>query len=141
MRQLNWDEPLSEEDKTWARQAGLPMVEDRIRENETRFGEESSADAGAGVDRTTKSALDPTATASEGPVPTGNTPVQEVVEPDDDYDDWSVKELEAEVAKRNDEAETEEDLVMVTGTGKNNAVRKPDLIAGLRAWDRTHDTE
>jgi len=50
---------------------------------------------------------------------------------DDDYDDWKVAELEAEVAER-------EPAVELTGTGKDGKVLKLDLIAGLRAWDRAN---
>lgn len=136
MRNIDWDQPLSEEDKAWLRQSGMPMVEQRIKANEEQFNQEPST-PDVPPDTVTRSALDPTARVSEGPVPTGETPASGEDELDD-YDDWTVAELNAEVTKRNDDAESEEDTVTVTGTGTNGAVRKPDLIAGLRAWDRDH---
>lgn len=134
MRQINWDEPLSEEDKAWARQAGLPMVEDRIRANELQFEGESTPVETA-PDPTTKSALDPTAAGSQ-PVteaPPSGAPsriqgVGAVVE-DDDYDQWKVTELKEEAATRTPAVEVASDA------------RKPDIITALRAWDREHGNE
>lgn len=59
----------------------------------------------------------------------------------DDYDTWTVPELEAEVTKRNTDPENADSQVEVVGTGKNGAVRKPDLIKALRVWDQENDTE
>ena len=38
MRQIDWDAPLSEDDKAWLRQAGIVGTADRIAENEARYG-------------------------------------------------------------------------------------------------------
>jgi hypothetical protein len=128
MRQIDWNAQLSEEDKVWARQAGLPMVEQRIAANESEFGEEPSVDTSP--DPYAKSVLDPTATASEGPVPTGETPTVE--DEGDDYDEWKLSELKSEVDTRNEDGAN----ITVTGTGKNGAIRSVDYIAALREHDR-----
>lgn len=139
MRQINWDEPLSEEDKAWARQASLPMVEDRIKENEERFGSATSAEELDVPPDPTRSALDPEAGTgmkpSEAP-PAGapaaqqgvGAPADEDVEEDydDDYNTWKVSELKREADKRDPVVEYASDA------------RKPDVIAALRAWDREH---
>ena len=119
MREINWDEPLSDEDKQWARQAGLPMVEQRITANEQQFGQESSGD-GSPTDPATRSALDSTAT--------GGTLVDQLQTDDDgdDYDSWKVQELK-------DEADSRQPRVQYASDA-----RKPDLIAALREWDREH---
>jgi hypothetical protein len=51
-----------------------------------------------------------------------------------DYTKWPVKELEDEVAARNAMKDTTK--VDVVGTGKDGAVRKADLVKGLRLWDQ-----
>lgn len=38
MRQIDWDAPLSEDDKLWLRNAGTVGVADRIAENEAQYG-------------------------------------------------------------------------------------------------------
>lgn len=137
MRQIDWDSKLTDEDKAWARQASLPMVEQRIAENEERFGQESSAakmglnDQPAGT-----SALDPTGMVgrpNDGTQPPNAPPVGEGDDDtayDDDYDQWKVAELKAEADGRDPKVEYASDA------------RKQDVIDGLRAWDREHgDTE
>jgi hypothetical protein len=135
MRQINWDEPLSEEDKAWARQAGLPMVEDRIAANEKQFGEPASVDElDLPPDPTTRSALDPTAAGGrsilDAPPSGAPSDVQGVgavaeLEPDD-YDSWKVAELKEEAATRTPPVVVASDA------------RKPDVIQALREWDREH---
>jgi hypothetical protein len=38
MRPINWDAPLSDDDKAWLRMAGVVGTEDRIAENEALYG-------------------------------------------------------------------------------------------------------
>jgi hypothetical protein len=128
MREINWDEPLSDEDKAWARQAGLPMVEQRILANEQQFGEPASAEDLDMLPDPARSVLDPTATTANASVATGETPGSDMP-PDDDYDNWKVVELREEAATRTPPVEVASDA------------RKPDIIAALREWDRQHPTE
>lgn len=109
MRKIDWDAALSDEDKAFARQAGFPLVEDRIAANEARFGvaESSMVDS-------------PSTDDEEG----------------DDYEDWKVAELQAEVDERINLGRS----IEVTGSGKDGNVLKPDLISALRADDEA-DTE
>lgn len=135
MRDINWDEPLSEEDKAWARQAGLALVEDRIAANEKQFNEDPSIDQlELRPDPTTRSALDPTVGTGrsilEAPPSGAPSDVQGVgavaeLEPDD-YDQWKVSELKEEAATRTP-------AVVVASDA-----RKPDVIQSLREWDRKH---
>lgn len=37
MRNINWDGPLSADDKAWLVQSGIPLVKDRIAANEAKF--------------------------------------------------------------------------------------------------------
>lgn len=125
MRDINWDEPLSEEDKAWARQASLPMVEERIAANERQFDQESSAATEVPPDHSTRSALDPTATANQGAQPTASTQTTvNTGQVEDDYEQWKVNELKAEADSREPKVEYASDA------------RKPDLIAALRQWDQ-----
>lgn len=48
MRQIDWDAPLSDDDKAWLRQAGMVGVADRIAENEARFASDESDDEDEG---------------------------------------------------------------------------------------------
>lgn len=96
MRQINWDEPLSDDDVAWLRGSGILNVEDAIRRNQAQF-----VDDGADEDA-------------------------------DDYDQWKVSELQAE-------ADSRDPRPVVTGTGKNGAVTKADLIAALRVWDQENE--
>lgn len=123
MRDINWDEPLSQEDKDWARQASLPMVEERIAANEKQFEGESTT-AEVPTDSATRSALDPTATANQGPQATASTQTATETGPEDDYDQWKVQELKAEADSRDPRVEYASDA------------RKTDLIAALRQWDQ-----
>lgn len=143
MRQINWDKPLSENDKVWLRQSGMPGVEERIRANEEAHGGEYE-EPETPPDPLTRSALDPEARGgrlpSEAPPSGAPSPDQGPLatgadEVDDDYDEWTKADLEDEIAKRNaDEAES----VVVTGTGARGAVTNQDRINALRAWDRAH---
>jgi hypothetical protein len=94
-------------------------------------------------DTLTRSALDPTARVADPAEGTGTgSPV--LVDPTnsgdaediegDDYDQWKVGELEAEVKARNDLPDTSQ--VSVVGTGKDGNITKPDLVKGLRLWDQ-----
>jgi hypothetical protein len=105
MRDIDWDSPLSDEDKTWLRTTGILDIERRIKSNEDKH--EAPA---------------------EEPDSSGG------VEPsDDDYEEWKVPELTAEVENRNKvEGATHVEIV---GTGKDGKITKPDLIKGLRLWD------
>lgn len=134
MRAINWDKPLSREDVTWLRSSGMYSVEERIRANGEQFNKEY-ADAEAGTDEATQSALDPTSRTGQL-ADNAVTPVDPTEEPpaDDDYESWKVQELEDEVKARNDLADTTE--VTVVGTGTNGNTTKPDLIKGLRLWDQ-----
>jgi hypothetical protein len=151
MRQIDWDQELSEEDISWLRQSGMLDVEGRIERHQAKFGAEVP-DGEVPEDTLTTSALDPLGRAKGEPVPSDGAPVNTTPEPGtvhagdaidlddegaDDYDVWKVRELEAEVEARNKIADEREDVttVEVVGTGTNGAIRKPDLIKGLRIWD------
>jgi hypothetical protein len=71
MRTINWDAPLSEEDKGWALQRDM---HEQVEANEKRFAKASEGDDGK--------------TDAEG----GPTP--------DDYDKWKVEELRTEAESR-----------------------------------------
>lgn len=148
-RQIDWDAPLSEDDVLWLRNSGQPGMEERIATHQAQYDAEVP-EAETGDDLLTASVLDPTARASvpvENPgasAPTLVDPTQADPQGDaelaDDYDEWTVADLETEVADRNEIAGDREDVseVVVEGTGKNGAVRKADLIKGLRLWDQEH---
>jgi hypothetical protein len=145
MRQIDWDAELSADDKAWVRQAGLLRAEERIAENEARFGAGRSIDDVKVPPDPSRSAMDPTATASDGPVPTANAtpenPADEGADDEDakddgdDYDRWTVEELNDEMNDRNTDPERTKDAIAVTGTGRNGKVLKADVIAALRADD------
>lgn len=147
-RNIDWTGPLSEDDVLWLRNSGQPGMEERIATHQAQYDAEVP-EAETGDDLLTASVLDPTARASvpvENPAASGATLVDPTkADPQDadltdDYDDWTVAELESEVSDRNEIAGDREDVseVVVEGTGKNGAVRKPDLIKGLRLWDQEH---
>lgn len=71
MRTIDWDKPLSEEDKGWALQRDL---HEQVAENEKRFAKTAKTE-GDGTDSAT-------------------TPA------DDDYDKWKVEELRTEAESR-----------------------------------------
>lgn len=145
MRQIDWDKELSEEDIAWLRQTGIPGMEDRITQHQGQYAA-GVPDFEIPKDEVTRSALDPNAGADAavnlgtGPQkvdPRDNDP-QDEDEPDD-YDTWSKVELENEVTTRNDLANKSDGTISgveVVGTGSNGAVKKEDLIKGLRLWDQ-----
>jgi hypothetical protein len=114
-----WDRELNDDEKQWLRDRDQHAL---IATNAEEYGgevpEELPTEPTASPQ--TKSALDPHATGTVTPevlpVPEGG--------PVDDYDEWKVKELQAEADKRGvDYAPTD---------------RKADLIRSLRAWDAEH---
>jgi hypothetical protein len=136
MRKINWDDKLTDEDIVWLRNAGH-MSEEQIATHQAQF-DADVPDLEAPEDEATRSALSaaPAVTSSK----TGDGPL--LVDPraedpqdgePDDYDQWSVAELKAEVDARNGLADTSD--VEVEGTGKSGAITKSDLIKGLRLWD------
>lgn len=142
MRKLDDEKAYTEEDIAWIRQAGIPFGEERIAQNAEKFGtkvpDAEVPDDESGILRQVVGAdaagvvpeIDPESGAPRLVNPAGD---QTDDEPSDDYDQWSKKELEDEVAARNDMPETS--AVEVTGTGKNGNVLAADLIKGLRLWD------
>jgi hypothetical protein len=149
MRKIDFEKPFSEEDVTWLRQSAV-LSEEAIARHQAQF-DAKVPKVEETKDTVTQSALDPQArlrgefVGSESAainispdlgVQAGDAIVEES-ENDDDYDAWKVRELEAEVEARNKLAEDRDDVTMVevTGTGTGGAVRKPDLIKGLRIWD------
>lgn len=143
MRKIDWDKALSDEDIAWLRQAGF-MSEERIANHQAQFDTEVPGDE-TPEDPATKGALDASARVAQPVEGMGDgSPVRVVPEgegPDDeadDYETWKVADLDEEVEARNKISEDREDVsvVTVTGTGKDGAVRKVDLIEGLRAWDK-----
>jgi hypothetical protein len=142
MRKINWDEKLSGEDIEWLRSAGH-VSEEQIAAHQAQFDAEVP-DAEVPEDETTLSALDPTSSAAT-PANTGDgvkkvdptlADPQDAIE--DDYEQWTVKELNDEVEARNAIPDTGE--VTVEGTGSNGKVTKADLIKGLRLWDAENPT-
>lgn len=140
MRKINWDDKLSDEDIVWLRQTGIVGIEDRIASHQEQY-DAKVPKLEHGDDLLTANALDPTSRANT-PAETGDGPVK--VDPtqadppaedelEDDYDRWSVDELEAEVTARNSMADTS--TVEVAGTGAKGKVLKADLVKGLRLWD------
>jgi hypothetical protein len=141
MRSINWDKALSEEDIAWLHTTGQPGIEERIQRHQDQH-KASVPELDVPEDTVSRDALDPTTRAAE-PVNTGNGP--QLVDPTDneiadiegdDYENWSKSELETEVTARNDMPDT--GSVTVTGTGKDGAVLKADLVKGLRLWDQEH---
>jgi hypothetical protein len=62
----------------------------------------------------------------------------DVDEPEDEsYSTWDAKELQAEIAKRN-EGRDEENQIAPEGTGKDGRLRKADLVAALEADDEAN---
>lgn len=141
MRKIDWDKKLSQDDIAWLRQAGF-MSEERIAAHQSQFDAEVP-DPDVPDDEATRSALDAQARLANPVEGTGNgSPVlvdptagdASTSETGDDYDQWKVAELDAEVQARNEMTETSQ--VEVTGTGQNGNITKQDLIKGLRLWDR-----
>lgn len=129
-----FDQALTDDQKAWLRSWGQY---DLIRANEEEYSGGAQEEIPTGDDPYTKSALDPDADQrSVMPDPTSDED-----EEADDYDEWTKAELEAEVAKRNEDPENADSQVVVTGTGKGGAILKEDLIKGLRVWDQENDTE
>lgn len=150
MRKINWDQELSEEDITWLLQSGQLGMEDRISAHQARFG--GVVELEHPEDTVTQSALDPSARLRGEPIPVDSAPVNLSPEPgtvqagdalegegddSDDYDNWKLAELRAEVTARNELAAKTPELteVVVEGTGADGAVRKQDLVKALRIWD------
>ncbi len=139
MRHIDWDSELSEEDKAWARQAGLIQVEQRIADNEARFGADRSANSLEIPPDPSKSVLDPTQTAANAPTPnaeSGDAGAGEGDEVTDDYDNWSKDDLADEINDRNTDPERTKPAIEVTGTGSNGRVLVADMKAALRADDK-----
>jgi hypothetical protein len=134
MRPIDYDKKLTEDDITWIRQAGFLDAETRISRNAERFGTEVP-EVETPEDTTTRSALDPSATAGDlgpnvpGPIDPTN-PEGDGASGEDDYETWKVAELENECNTRDPKAE-------VVATGANGPV-KPDFIKALRLWDQEH---
>lgn len=145
MRKIDWEKPLSKEDIAWVRQAGF-MSEEQIQRHQDQFDAEVP-EVETTEDTITQSALDPQARLRGTPVAVDSAPVNvtpslnaDAIEPDeegDDYDQWKVAELKAEVEARNALAEQREDVtaVQIEGTGKDGAVTKSDVVKALRIWD------
>lgn len=149
MRKIDWESSLSDEDIAWLRQAGY--TEEFISRHQEQFGGDVP-EIEQDEDTVTQSALDPQARMRGEPVPVDSAPVNLSPEPGsrqagdalieesetDDYDQWKVNELNDEVQARNDIAAEREGVTEVTveGTGKDGAVRKPDLVKALRVWDQ-----
>lgn len=129
-----WDGPMSEDDKTWLKTWDQF---DLIRANEEEFSGGATTEDPEADNPALKSALDPNAT-QRAALPDPETPDEDDA---DDYDEWTVAELEAEVAKRNNDPENTDTPVEVVGTGSKGKVLKEDLIKGLRLWDSENITE
>jgi hypothetical protein len=145
MRKIDWEKPLSPEDIAFLRQAGIPGMMERVEVHQAQFDAEVP-EVKVPEDTLTQSALDPQGrVANQVPEfdqlgapqlvdPTKPSAEPDVVDEGDDYDQWKVPELEAEVKARNELEGTSE--VTVTGTGTNGNITKPDLVKGLRLWDQ-----
>jgi hypothetical protein len=138
MRQINWDDKLSDEDIAWLRTTGIVGIEDRIARHQEQYDAQVPEDE-VPDDEVTQSALDAQSRANT-PAETGDGPVQ--VDPtqadpqgefEDDYDEWTLPSLKSEVKIRNDMEGTGQ--VEIVGTGTNGAQTKADIIKGLRLWD------
>jgi hypothetical protein len=136
MRSIDWSKKLSDEDIVWLRNAGH-MSEDQIATHQAQF-DAKVPEPEIPDDTGTRSALD--ASSALEPAQQGDGPM--LVDPrngdgsedeTDDYDQWSVSELKAEVDARNGLEGTSE--VTIEGTGSNGKATKADLIKGLRLWD------
>lgn len=120
MREINWDKPLSDEDKVWLRQSGIFQVDRRIAENERRFEEEVTEPEVP--EQPVISVLDPNATTGQ-PLDTLTGPEEE--DDEDDYDEWKIGELRAEVSTRK-----------IPGMSKAEPAA---LITALREYDRNQN--
>lgn len=148
MRKIDWEHALSDEDIAWLRQSGQPGMEERIERHQVQFDAEVPENE-VPDDTVTQSALDPSARLRGEFVGADSAPVNltpenpqagdatETEDDGDDYDSWKVAELKDEVAARNKIADEQEDVTMVevTGTGKEGAITKADVIKALRFWD------
>lgn len=105
MRDIDWDKPLSDDDKLWLSQRMTPELQDKITANETRFGNEDGENSSFG---------------NEGVE--GGAAGENEAKFDDDYESWKLAELKAEAEGRDD----------LDVTGLKN---RPDYIAALRTWD------
>ena len=114
MRNINWDEPLSEDDKAWLRQRDRHA---EIEANEDRFS--SGRDFKATDEDQAK--IDEQKAKIDGSTSSGDAAAAQL--PPDDYDSWKVAELREEASNRDPAI----DLSGVTV--------KADLIAALRTWD------
>lgn len=144
MRKIDWEGPLSEQDIAWLRQAGF-MSEDQIAAHQGQF-DADVPDNDVPDDETTQDGLNPSGRVVQPVEGVGNgSPAlvvpdgsdTETLGPDgveDDYDRWTVKELEDEVEARNKMANVSD--VEVTGTGQNGKILKADMVKGLRLWDQ-----
>jgi hypothetical protein len=119
MREINWNEPLSEDDKAWLRQRDRHA---EIEANEDRFSSGRS-DFKVNDDDAAKIATEKDKLVStEG---TGTPAAPPELAPDD-YDSWKVAELREEAGNR-------EPAIDLTGV-----TVKADIIAALRTWDAAH---
>jgi hypothetical protein len=80
MRDIDWDKPLSDEDKEWVEQFGTGAMRRQVEQNERRFGDVESA-------------------ASEE----DSEEDQEQEEYEDNYDEMNLDQLKAEAANRKHE--------------------------------------
>lgn len=145
MRKIDWEKALSAEDIAFLRQAGIPGMMERVEAHQAQF-DAKVPEVETLDDPATRSALDAqgrVADPVEGvgvvtlidPLDSGDAPDDDEDDEDlPDYDKWPVKELTDEVDARNAMENTTN--VEVVGTGKDGAVRKPDLVKGLRLWDQ-----
>lgn len=139
MRKLNFEDKLSEEDIAWIRQAGWPNGEDLIIENAERFGTkipepETGENPLRGVvgEEAVGNPPQPIDPASGAVRLVDPTAQQELIE--DDYDQWKLPELEAEVKARNEMPDTTDVTIQATGSG--GKILKADIVKGLRLWDQ-----
>ena len=115
MREINWDAPLSEDDKAWLRQRDRHA---EIEANEDRFS--SGRDFKANDEDQAK--IDEQKAKIDGSSSSGDATAPSELPPDD-YDSWKVAELREEAGNRDPKI----DLTGVTV--------KADIIAALRTWD------
>lgn len=116
MREIDWDKPLSDEEKGWLRQRDRHA---EVEANERRFAKKAKAAA-------TTEVKEPDDDETEG---TEEVPVIGEETFDDDYDSWKVAELKAEAEGRDPEIDTSTLKV------------KADYVAALRTWDKANPDE
>jgi hypothetical protein len=147
MRKIDHTKRYSAEDIAFLRQMGVPYANDWIARNAEEHGYDPNQS------EVPEDTVSRTVIGAEGGVGNGApvidpaTGAPRLVDPtnpedviggksedvDDDYDKWTVAELEADVKARNEMPDTTE--VQIVGTGKDGKVIKTDLIKGLRLWD------